>query len=116
MASDNQDSHHRKNRRSSSDDEEPEKSSKRHKHRHHRHRHHRHRSKKNGEETIDGVHEIDPPPPASIPVTDDGTRHDDDVEEGEILDEELMRDTKPGESGDQSADSNSVCSVCPCLF
>ncbi|GLT91781.1 hypothetical protein SLE2022_096540 [Rubroshorea leprosula] len=107
MASDNQDSHHRKNRRSSSDDEEPEKSSKRHKHRHHRHRHHRHRSKKNGEETIDGVHEIDPPPPASIPVTDDGTRHDDDVEEGEILDEELMHDTKAGESGDQSADSNS---------
>ncbi|XP_021299660.1 serine/threonine-protein kinase prpf4B [Herrania umbratica] len=81
MASDTPDSHRRKHRRSPSDDEETDKSSKRHKHRHHKHRHHRHRSKKHEDEGKDGVEDPLPLPP-SVP------RPDDDVEEGEILDEE----------------------------
>ncbi|GKU90347.1 hypothetical protein SLEP1_g4351 [Rubroshorea leprosula] len=101
MASDTQDLHRRKHRRSPSDDEESEKSSKRHKHRHHRHRHHRHRSKKNA----DGVDEIAPSPPSHA-LDKNSSRNDDDVEEGEILDEESIGDIKAGESGDQCGGSN----------
>lgn len=81
----------RKHRRSSSP-EEVERSSKRHKHRHHSHRHHRHRhgSKKREEEfeldaeTVDKV-----PSPTLAPNFGPNTRRpDDDVEEGEILEEE----------------------------
>ncbi|XP_028768199.1 serine/threonine-protein kinase prpf4B isoform X1 [Neltuma alba] len=86
MASDAHGSRH-KHRRSSSP-EEVERSSKRHKHRHHGHRHHRHRhaSRKHEEE-----HELDAetvnkvPSPTLGPESD---RPDDDVEEGEILEEE----------------------------
>ncbi|EOY02096.1 hypothetical protein QUC31_013454 [Theobroma cacao] len=91
MASDTPDSHRRKHRRSPSDDEEIDKSSKRHKHRHHKHRHHRHRSKKHEDEGKDGVEDPLPLPP-SVP------RPDDDVEEGEILDEELAAEIKVVES------------------
>ncbi|KAK8546934.1 hypothetical protein V6N13_099680 [Hibiscus sabdariffa] len=77
MASNTPDFHRRKHHRSPSDDEEPDKTSKRHKHRHHKHRH---RSKKHKDEARDGGE--DPFPPPSAP------RPDDDVEEGEILDEE----------------------------
>lgn len=96
MASDTTDSHRRKHRRSPSDEEETDKSSKRHKHRHHKHRHHRHRSKKHEDEARDSGE--DPLPPPSIP------RPDDDVEEGEILDEEPTAEIK----ADQSRDGRDV--------
>lgn len=96
MASDTTDSHRRKHHRSPSDEEETDKSSKRHKHRHHKHRHHRHRSKKHEDEARDGGE--DPLPPPSIP------RPDDDVEEGEILDEEPTAEIK----ADQSRDGRDV--------
>ncbi|XP_012082071.1 serine/threonine-protein kinase prpf4B isoform X2 [Jatropha curcas] len=90
MASD-ADASRRKHRRSPSD-EEADKSSKRHKHRHHRRHHHRsHRSKKHGEESKQGGEETAPPSPPPVPVTVFGNcndRIDDDVEEGEILEEE----------------------------
>ncbi|XWS23259.1 hypothetical protein CRYUN_Cryun29cG0105900 [Craigia yunnanensis] len=89
MASDTPDSHRRKHRCSPSDDEETEKSSKRHKHRHNKHRHHRYRSKKHEDEAKVGGE--DPLPP-SVP------RPDDDVEEGEILDEETTAEVKAVES------------------
>ncbi|XP_022776973.1 serine/threonine-protein kinase prpf4B-like isoform X2 [Durio zibethinus] len=92
MASDTPDSHRRKHRRSPSDDEEAEKSSKRHKHRHYKHRHHRHPSKKHEDEAKDGGDDSLPPP--SVP------RPDDDVEEGEILDEEPTAEIKAVESLD----------------
>ncbi|KAK8977289.1 hypothetical protein V6N11_021374 [Hibiscus sabdariffa] len=93
MASDTPDSHRRKHHRSPSDDEEPDKSSKRHKHRHHRHRHHRHRSKKHKDEARDdGENPFAPPPSAPQP--------DDDVEEGEILEEEPTAEIKTGQSRD----------------
>ncbi|XP_054824234.1 uncharacterized protein LOC129322160 [Prosopis cineraria] len=81
----------RKHRRSSSP-EEVERSSKRHKHRHHGNRHHRHRhsGRKREEEleldaeTVDKV-----PSPTLAPNFDPKVpRLDDDVEEGEILEEE----------------------------
>ncbi|EEF33239.1 prp4, putative [Ricinus communis] len=74
---------HRKHRRSPSD--EADKSSKRHKHRHHRH-HRSHRSKKHGDdETNHGNEEAFLP----VPVVANSNRGgDDDVEEGEILEEE----------------------------
>ncbi|KAH1031209.1 hypothetical protein J1N35_043383 [Gossypium stocksii] len=97
MASDTTDSHRRKHHRSPSDEEETDKSSKRHKHRHHKHRHHRHRSKKHEDEARDGGEDPLPPPP-SIP------RPDDDVEEGEILDEESTAEIK----ADQSRDGRDV--------
>eukprot|EP00258_Populus_trichocarpa_P049410 XP_024465429.1 serine/threonine-protein kinase prpf4B isoform X2 [Populus trichocarpa] len=87
MASDS-DASHRKHRRSSSDDE-AEKSSKRHKHRHHHHRHRHCRSKKHGEDTKQGGEDIVPatlPPP--VPVANSNGADNDDVEEGEILEEE----------------------------
>ncbi|PON94447.1 Serine/threonine protein kinase [Trema orientale] len=91
MASDAQGSH--KHRRSPSDDDAAaDKSSKRHKHRHH-HRSHRHRhgSRKRGEERKSAAADDNgapspPPPPPSSAI--DNYRPDDDVEEGEILDEE----------------------------
>lgn len=110
MASDN-DSSRRKHRRSPSD-EEAEKSSKRHKHRHHRH--HRHRSKKHGEETKQDGDEIAPPQsPAAIPVTNISRPNDDDVEEGEILEEEgSVGGIKAIELREEKADShNLVCLV-----
>lgn len=82
MAGDAQDSH--KHHRSPSDDD-ADKSSKRHKHRHHhrhRHHHHRHSSRKRDEEI-----EAPSPPPAP-PYAAQNSLPDDDVEEGEILDEE----------------------------
>ncbi|KAL3578513.1 hypothetical protein D5086_020017 [Populus alba] len=87
MASDS-DASRRKHRRYSSDDE-AEKSSKRHKHRHHHHRHRHCRSKKHGEDTKQGGEEIFPatlPPP--VPVANSNGADNDDVEEGEILEEE----------------------------
>lgn len=76
------DTAHRKHRRSASD-EDDEKSSKRHKHRHHR-RHHRHRhsSNKNEEESCRDQEDSVPP------VANRRSRPEDDVEEGEILEEE----------------------------
>jgi len=120
MATDARDSRH-KHRRSSSP-EDVDRSSKRHKHRHHGHRHrHRHGSKKRDEDiefddrTIAAV--PSPPPHRHLP--------EDDVEEGEILDDEALdsavgkieteSDVEPGEikaAGDrdvQSDDRNSVC-------
>ncbi|GMJ04742.1 PRP4 KINASE A [Hibiscus trionum] len=90
MASDTPDSHRRKHHRSPSDDEEPDKSSKRHKHRHHRHRH---RSKKHEDEARD-VGEDPFAPPPSVPQAYD------DVEEGEILEEEPTAEVKSRQSHD----------------
>ncbi|KAJ7943181.1 Serine/threonine-protein kinase PRP4 like [Quillaja saponaria] len=81
---------HRKHRRSSSPDES-EKSAKRHKHCHH-HRRHRHGSKKHAEESKHGA-EIVAASPSKNPLPDSGInryRPDDDVEEGEILEEEAF--------------------------
>ncbi|CAN6972250.1 unnamed protein product [Brassica rapa subsp. trilocularis] len=95
-------SHHRKHHRSSSPSDEADKSSKRHKHRHHKHhhkRHHRHhRDKKRDDET------------ELVDVTPIGDSHggEDDVEEGEILDEEGLANVKTpdsdGESGEIKSD------------
>lgn len=89
---------HRKHRRSVSDDE-AEKPSKRHKHRHHRHRHHHHRSRKHEEEKETGGDDRTPRVPAFPVATDGGQIDNDDVEEGEILDEENseMKNFGPGE-------------------
>jgi hypothetical protein len=117
MASDS-DAARRKHRRSSSDDE-AEKSSKRHKHRHHHHRHRRCRSKKHGEDTKQGGEDIVPatlPPP--VPVANSNEADNDDVEEGEILEEEGSGgvDVEANELHEQVPDSqNLVCSVCPLL-
>jgi serine/threonine-protein kinase PRP4 len=115
-----------KNRRSSSPEDEAERSSKRHKHRH-RHHHHRHRSKKHEEKTEREGEDINLPPPP--PVAVNITRPDDDVEEGEILEEEGFgggeieekRFDSDDESGeiksvglrDESDKRNLVCSDCP---
>ncbi|KAJ4843162.1 hypothetical protein Tsubulata_018589 [Turnera subulata] len=94
MASDGEASTH-KHRRSPSGDE-AEKSSKRHKHRHHRHRHHRHhRSKRHEEKSEQAGEEVaaaavtPPPPPPEVAAAIGNGAVDDDVEEGEILDEEI---------------------------
>lgn len=120
-----------KNRRSSSPDDEAERSSKRHKHRH-RHHHHRHRSKKHEEKSGREGEEINLPPPPPLPVAVNITRPEDDVEEGEILEEEgfgggeheiaekrLESDDESGEIKsvgvrDESDKQNLVCSDCPC--
>ncbi|CAK7326550.1 unnamed protein product [Dovyalis caffra] len=107
MASDS-DASRRKHRRSSSDDE-VEKSSKRHKHRHHHHRRHRHRSKKHGEDTKLCDEEITPanlPPP--VPVANNNRA--DDVEEGEILEEEgsVGVDIKASELREEVTDSQNL--------
>ncbi|KAF2575644.1 hypothetical protein F2Q70_00002517 [Brassica cretica] len=94
-------SHHRKHHRSSSPSDEADKSSKRHKHRHHkRHhrRHHRHhRDKKREDET------------ELMDVTPIGVSHggEDDVEEGEILDEEGLANVKTPDSDDESGEIKS---------
>lgn len=85
MASESHDSR-RKHRRSSSDDDEAEKSSKRHKHRHHHHRH-RHRSKKHDEESKPEGEDTNPTP-LPLPTVANNSRLEDDVEEGEILEDE----------------------------
>ncbi|XP_038720820.1 serine/threonine-protein kinase prpf4B-like isoform X2 [Tripterygium wilfordii] len=90
MASDN-DNSRRKHRRSASGVEEVEESSKRHKHRHSRHRH-RHSSKKHKEERKDDTNDISPPPTV-VPLAI-GSRADDDVEEGEILEDEALNENK----------------------
>jgi serine/threonine-protein kinase PRP4 len=116
-----------KNRQSSSPDDETERSSKRHKHRH-RHHHHRHRSKKHEDKSEREGEDINlPPPPVAVNIT----RPDDDVEEGEILEEEgfgggeheivekrLESDDESGEIKsvgvrDESDNRNLVCSNCP---
>ena len=105
------DATHRKHRRSASDEEE-EKSSKRHKHRHHRrHHHHRHRhgSNKNEEESCRDQDDSVPP------VANRRSRLEDDVEEGEILeeDESGVRENESAmkeadvEYGEIEADGNS---------
>lgn len=136
MASDDQDSR-RKHRRAPSSDDEAEKSSKRHKHRHH-HRHHRHRhsSKKREEESAVAVEDVEaPPPPVMLSSSGaNSSRPAEDVEEGEILDEDGVggRDdaalTTKADSGaesgeieapgvrDHSDNRNLVCSDCPYLF
>ncbi|KAM0964680.1 hypothetical protein ACFX2C_020699 [Malus domestica] len=108
MTSDAQDSH-RKHRGASSDDEEAvEKSSKRHKHRHHR-RHHRHRhgSKKREEETKAVVDDVEAPPPPPVELYDSGVNGSmpvEDVEEGEILDEEGVGGRDDGVSNAESGE------------
>ncbi|XWS34023.1 hypothetical protein CRYUN_Cryun21dG0003900 [Craigia yunnanensis] len=103
MVSDTSDSHRRKHRRSPSHDEGTEKSSKRHKHRHHKHRHHRHRSKKHEDEAEDGGEDPLPQPPPPLPSA---PQPDDDVEEGEILDEEPTAEIKAFESREGLGVSN----------
>ncbi|KAJ4901134.1 Protein kinase superfamily protein [Raphanus sativus] len=95
MANDNQiESHHRKkHHRSSSSSDEADKSSKRHKHRHHHKRHHkRHRRDRKREDEIpSGEDEAEPMDATPIGVSDGGG---DDVEEGEILDEQGLANVK----------------------
>ncbi|KAK4791647.1 hypothetical protein SAY86_032060 [Trapa natans] len=99
MGSDDQRQSQRKHRRSSpSSDEDAERASKRHKHRNHRHGH---RSRKNGENTKCLGYVIDSPPlaPASVPISMTG----DELEEGEILEEEVAVEFKsdnPGDAGE----------------
>eukprot|EP00258_Populus_trichocarpa_P047111 XP_024463130.1 serine/threonine-protein kinase prpf4B isoform X1 [Populus trichocarpa] len=109
MASDS-DASRRKHRGSSSDDE-VEKSSKRQKHRHHHHRHHRHRSKKHGGDTKQGGEEIAPPTlPPPVPVAHSNRADNDDVEEGEILEEEGFGgvDIKANELREEITDSQNL--------
>ncbi|KAI5401537.1 hypothetical protein KIW84_066131 [Lathyrus oleraceus] len=102
MATDGHDSR-RKHRRSSSPDDH-DKSSKRHKHRHHHSHRHRHGSKKRDEEIqYDG--EIVAAVPSPSPPSDPAPRShlpDDDVEEGEILDDEPLG----GEVGKKQIESD----------
>lgn len=93
MGSDAQGESSRKDRRSwPSSDEEAERTSKRHKH-----RHHRHRSRKHGEDTKHRGRDFDSPPPAA-PISVAG----DDLEEGEILEEDVAAEIKS---------QNLVCSI-----
>ncbi|CAI8605129.1 unnamed protein product [Vicia faba] len=90
MATDGHDSRRKHHRSSSPDDHD--KSSKRHKHRHHHSHRHRHGSKKRDEEIhYDGeiVAAVPSPSPVSDPVPHNHLA-DDDVEEGEILDDEPL--------------------------
>lgn len=119
MAKDKQiESHHRKHHRSSSSSDEADKSSKRHKHRHHKHHHHRHRhhrDKKRDDEIPsagDDTEVMDVTPAAPIGVSNG---REEDVEEGEILEEEgvgnvLMKTSdSDGESGEIKS-NDLVCS------
>nr|VDD38458.1 unnamed protein product [Brassica oleracea] len=107
MTNDNQiESLHRKHHRSSSSSDEADKSSKRHKHRHHK-RHHRHRRDKKREDEIpSGEDEAELMDVTPIGVSNSGGG--DDVEEGEILDEEGIANVKApdsdGESGEIKSD------------
>ncbi|KAJ6689672.1 hypothetical protein OIU85_006028 [Salix viminalis] len=109
MASDSDAS--RRKHRGSSPDDEVEKPSKRQKHRHHHHRHHRHRSKKHGGDTKQGDAEVAPltlPPP--VPVAHSNRADNDDVEEGEILEEEGFSgvDFKANELREEITDSQNL--------
>ncbi|KAJ6322066.1 hypothetical protein OIU77_012031 [Salix suchowensis] len=109
MASDSDAS--RRKHRGSSPDDEVEKPSKRQKHRHHHHRHHRHRSKKHGGDTKQGDAEIAPltlPPP--VAVAHSNRADNDDVEEGEILEEEGFSgvDIKANELREEITDSQNL--------
>ncbi|MED6206795.1 hypothetical protein PIB30_030112 [Stylosanthes scabra] len=102
MVTDSHDSR-RKHRRSSSPDD-ADRSSKRHKHRHHTHRH-RHSTKKRDEDTdYDRGTLATIPSPSPVPNSAPyGSLPDDDVEEGEILEEgeigkkQTESDAEPGE-------------------
>ena len=128
MTSDAQDSHRKHRGASSVDEEAVEKSSKRHKHRHHRHHRHRHGSKKREEETKAVVDDVEAPPPPPVELYDSGVNGSmpvEDVEEGEILDEEGVGGRDDGVSsaesgeieapgvGDHSNKRNLVCSDFP---
>lgn len=103
MASESHDSRRKHRRSSSDDDDEAEKSSKRHKHRHHHHRHrHRHRSKKHDEESKPEGEDINPTP-LPLPPVANNSRLEDDVEEGEILEDEGFGD---GEIAKKKFESN----------
>ncbi|KAL2324073.1 hypothetical protein Fmac_023131 [Flemingia macrophylla] len=95
MATDARDSR-RKHHRSSSP-EDADRSSKRHKHRHHSHRH-RHGTKKRDEE-IEFDDRTIAAPPSPIPRSH---LRDDDVEEGEILEDEAL----DGEVGKKETESD----------
>ncbi|KAF2311134.1 hypothetical protein GH714_019650 [Hevea brasiliensis] len=69
-------------------DDEAEKFSKRHKRRHHRRHHRSHRSKTRGEESKHGGDENAPSSPPVNHISANNNKHDDEVEEGEILEEE----------------------------
>ncbi|KAK4789028.1 hypothetical protein SAY86_020347 [Trapa natans] len=86
----------RKDRRSSpSSDEEADRNSKRHKHRHHRHNH---RSRKHDEDAKHRGSDVDSLPPPVAPSSVAG----DDLEEGEILEEDVSTEItfqNPGDAG-----------------
>ncbi|CAH8383423.1 unnamed protein product [Eruca vesicaria subsp. sativa] len=100
---------HSKHHRSSSPSDEADRSSKRHKHRHHKHhsrRHRRHhRDKKRDDEIPSGGDEAELMDVTTIGVSNGG---EDEVEEGEILDEEGLGNVKTldsdGESGEIKSD------------
>ncbi|CAK8574102.1 unnamed protein product [Lathyrus sativus] len=106
MVTDGYDSRRKHHRSSSPDDHD--KSSKRHKHRHHHSHRHRHGSKKRDEEIqIQYDAEIVAAVPSPSPVSDPAPaprNHlpDDDVEEGEILDDEPLG----GEVGKKQIESD----------
>ncbi|KAG7626583.1 putative protein kinase CMGC-DYRK-PRP4 family [Arabidopsis thaliana] len=119
MANDKQiESHHRKHHRSSSSSDDTEKASKRHKHRHHKHHHHRHRhhrDKKRENEIPSAGDEteiLDVTPAAPI-VVSNGCEEE-DVEEGEILEEDGIGDVlmktadSDGESGEIKFEDNNL--------
>ncbi|OWM75785.1 hypothetical protein CDL15_Pgr009429 [Punica granatum] len=104
---------HKHRRSSPSSDEEAERTSKRHKHRHHRHSH---RSRKHGEETKHREgRDVDSPPPPPAPISMTG----DDLEEGEILEEEAavgLNSHNPGDDGENGVvpvEENSAVAVGP---
>ncbi|CAA7049785.1 unnamed protein product [Microthlaspi erraticum] len=114
MANDKQiESHHRKHHRPSSSSDEADKSSKRHKHRHHKHhhrRHHRHHRDKKRDDEIPSAgddteaKDATPIPAAPIGVSNGG---EDDVEEGEILDEAGIANVKTSDSDGESGEIKS---------
>uniref|UniRef100_A0A1J3K728 Serine/threonine-protein kinase PRP4 homolog n=1 Tax=Noccaea caerulescens TaxID=107243 RepID=A0A1J3K728_NOCCA len=114
MANDKQiESHHRKHHRPSSSSDEADKSSKRHKHRHHKHhhrRHHRHHRDKKRDDEIPSAgddteaKDVTPIPAAPIGVSNGG---EDDVEEGEILDEAGIANVKTSDSDGESGEIKS---------
>ncbi|XP_018456430.1 serine/threonine-protein kinase prp4 [Raphanus sativus] len=95
-------SHHRKHHRSSSPTDETDKSSKRHKHRHHKHHHHRRHRRHHRDEIPSGGDETELMDVTPIGVSQDGG--EDDVEEGEILDDNVKTADSEGESGEIKSD------------